>query len=162
MRLMILLMMLVCSGGYANPALEQLNTLLAQKEQNTQVKHQVSAKLKDLQENYYFIFIYRSTCPHCHKFAPVLKDFTDTFQVATQAYSLDGESLSGFKAAPLSPELFQTFYASSGYKPVVPALFLVQKHTQQAYAVLFGEAAPYELARRVDELMGHIEEKFHE
>ena len=82
--------------------------------------------------------------------------------IRVRAFSLDNESLDGFDATPLTPELFQTFYVAGGYKPTVPALFLVNRHTLEAYAVLFGEATPYQLAKRVHELKQHIEEKFHD
>lgn len=155
-----LIMLLALNGAYANVALDELNGLLLQKTQKTQASSGQNARLKELKENYYFIFIFRSTCPHCHKFAPILKDFTDNFHVTIQSYSVDSESLPGFEAMPLTPQLFQTLYASGGYKPAVPALFLVNRHTLEAYAVLFGEATPAQLAERINELMQHIEEKF--
>lgn len=159
-RIVFFILFFVLNSAYANVALDELNGLLSKKEQKTVVTTHKDARLKDLQENYYFIFIFRSTCPHCHKFAPILKDFTDNFQVSIQSYSVDSESLPGFEANPLTPQLFQTLYASGGYKPAVPALFLVNRHTLEAYAVLFGEADPAQLAQRVNELMQHIEEKF--
>lgn len=148
--------------AYANVAVEQLNHLLAKKEGASEHLLPSSPVIKDLQENFYFVFIYRSTCPHCHKFAPVLRDFAEHFHVGVKAYSLDLNPIDGFKAEKLTPDLFQTFYMSGGYKPAVPALYLVNRDTLQAYAVLFGEATPYELAHRVNELITHIEEKFHD
>lgn len=146
---------------FANPALDDLQSLMHQKEK-TPITNTVSSKQKNLSENYYFVFIYKGSCPHCHKFAPVLKDFASQFQVNVLAYSLDNEPLTEFKGEPLTPELFQTFYVNGGYDPTVPALFLVNRHTLQAYAVLFGEAKDYELANRVNDLMLHIEERFHD
>ncbi len=76
------------------------------------------------------------------------------------AYSFDGGPINEFNSQPLTPELFKTFYVDSNYKPTVPALFLVNKHTFEAYAVLFGEASDYELSTRMDKLVAHIEERF--
>ena len=157
-----LLILFLLPTAYANVAVERLNHLLAKKEVVSGEQNQASPLIKDLQENYYLVFIYRSTCPHCHQFAPVLKDFSTHFHVDVKAYSLDGQPIKGFKANPLTSQLFQTFYVAGGYKPAVPALYLVNRDTLQAYAVLFGEATPYELARRINELMEHIEEKFHD
>ncbi|MCW8400507.1 type-F conjugative transfer system pilin assembly thiol-disulfide isomerase TrbB [Legionella sp. PATHC038] len=164
MMVRILLVLLLCIGkaSYANKAVDELNAMLVKKQApKTNVASQ-SSEIRDLSENYYFVFIYRSTCPHCHKFAPILKDFSNTFHIKVQGYSLDSESLEGFDGKPLTPELFQTFYVDGGFKATVPALFLVNRHTKEAYAVLFGEASPYQLARRVHELKQHIEERFHE
>lgn len=162
MRAIILSLVFVWSVFvHANPALDSLHRLLIKKEAGMQKDASSQKEVKDLSKNYYFAFIYRSTCPHCHQFAPTLKDFSQTFHIKVRAYSLDNAPLDGFSGAPLTPELFQTFYVGGGYKPTVPALFLINRHTKEAYAVLFGEASPYQLAKRVHELKQHIEEKFH-
>lgn len=156
------LLCMVSLSTFANVALDELNQILSKKQEHKAYVRAQHKKIQELREAYYFIFIYRSTCPHCHQFAPVLKDFVSHFHIPVEAYSLDGEPLDGFDAASLSPELFQTLYVSGDYKPVVPALYLVNRPTNQAYAVLFGEAEPAQLAKRVDELMTHLEEKFHD
>ena len=155
MRLLLIIIFLP-NLLYANIAIDQLNRSLEQKK-IISVKT-TSTRLKDLSQNYYLVFIYKSTCPHCHNFAPVLLDFTKTFAVEMKTYSLDQQSLAGLKAQTLSPELFKNFY--SDYRPVVPALFLVNTHTLQAYAVLFGEATPAQLANRIDSLLTRIEGNF--
>jgi type-F conjugative transfer system pilin assembly thiol-disulfide isomerase TrbB len=158
----LLLIGVLVKAAFANPALAELNALIAKKSQHEQQQQKVQNTIKELQEQYYFIFIYRSTCPHCHQFAPVVKDFSDTFHIPLRAYSLDGQPLIGLSAELLTPALFKTLYVSGGYKPSVPALYLVHKDTDEAYAVLFGEAQPVELAQRVDTLMRHIQEKYHD
>lgn len=147
--------------SYANIALDELNTLLAKKEKLTHVEKKNRDEIKDLSDNYYFVFVYKSTCPHCHKFAPILSDFSKSFHIKVTSYTLDGEPLDDFDGKPLTPSIFQSFYVDGGYKPTVPALFLVNRHTKEGYAVLFGEATPYQLAHRVYELKKHIAERFH-
>ena len=161
-RAILLAIVFLSQISYANVAVNELNLLLSKKEATKASVKNADPAIKDLSDNYYFIFIYRSTCPHCHNFAPILKDFSDTFHFKVHAYSTDSEPLDGFSADPLTPELFQKLYVAGGYKPTVPALFLVNRHTLDAYAVLFGESSPYQLARRVQELKQHIEEKFHD
>lgn len=160
-----ILLLLICTNtAFANVAADELNALLSKKESAKTHLSELKAQapeIKNISENYYFVFIYKGSCPHCHNFAPVLKDFTDSFHFKVTPYSLDNEPLPEFKGAPLTPELFQTLYVNGGYKPSVPALFLVNRHTLEAYAVLFGEAKDYELANRVSELMNHIEDKYH-
>jgi type-F conjugative transfer system pilin assembly thiol-disulfide isomerase TrbB len=156
----ILLLCFFYNISYANVALDQLNARLAAKSAVSQKANIESPLIKEISEHYYFAFIYRGDCPHCHNFAPILTDFANTFHVEVKAYHIDSKTLDGLNNQPLTPELFQTFYASGGYRPIVPALFLVNRDTLEAYAVLFGEAAPHELAKRVDELMQHIQERF--
>lgn len=161
-RLVIVILYFLTTHAFANVALDELTTLLNKKQEQYALDNLRKKRIQALRDQYYFIFVYRSTCPHCHQFAPILKDFTSYFNIPIQAYSLDGESLAGFDALNLTPELFLTLYVSGEYKPVVPALYLVNRPTNQAYAVLFGEAQPAQLASRVDELMSHMEEKFHD
>ena len=162
MRTIILLLCCLQSVAFANVAVEHTISQLALKEQVQTKAAPTSPLLKELSENYYFAFIYRGDCPHCHQFAPVLQDFARTFHVSIDAYSIDGGTLDGIQGKPLTPNLFQTFYVSGGYKPMVPALFLVNRDTLQAYAVLFGEASPYQLARRINELMQHLQGRFND
>lgn len=156
------ILVMLSASAMANQALDELNALLAKKQTSTALATpNVTSEIKNLSDNYYFVFIYKGTCPHCHNFAPILSDFAKTFKIQIQPYSLDSTPLVEFDAQPLTPELFQTFYVASGYKPAVPALFLVNRHTDEGFAVLFGEATDVELARRVHELVKHIEEKYH-
>lgn len=160
--LLILMLCILTTHSFANVALDELNMLLSKKQEQYASNNVKNKRIKELRDNHYFIFVYRSSCPHCHQLAPVLKDFTSYFNLPVESYSLDGESLNGFDSSNLTPEMFQTLYVSGDYKPVVPALYLVNRPTNQAYAVLFGEAQPVQLAQRVDELMSHLEEKYHE
>lgn len=160
MRFMLLLLCLFTTLANANVAVDELNTLLAHQTGNH--AEDASSERRDLSDNYYLLFIYRATCPHCHQLASVLADFAQTFKVDVDAYSVDGKPLAGFSGRRLSPELFHTLYLNGGFKTAVPALFLVNRHTLQTYAVLFGEASPYELAARLHELMQHIKEQFND
>ena len=121
-----------------------------------------SSRLDELRNNYSLIFIFQSTCPHCQQLAPVVHDFAHTFQIELKAYSLDGQTLDSFAVQALPADLFQSLYVVGGFKTVVPALFLMNRHTLQTYAVLFGEAQPYQLANRINELMQHIEESVYD
>lgn len=159
---LFILTMLFTQISQANPALDDLHRILNKKQRVTITVNKTAnqATLHKIREDYYFIFIYKGACPHCHKFAPTLKDFATTFGFEIQAFSLDHKPLKEFQGTPLTPELFQTLFIGGGYKPAVPALFMVNRYTLETYAVLFGEARAYELASRVHELIGHIEEKF--
>ena len=159
----IFLLLIFFKGAHANVAVDELNALLAKKNKSlvtaSQTNHSTEME-KNLRDNYYFIFVYKGACPHCHNFAPTLKDFASTFHFKVRAYSLDNQPLDAYQGLPLTSALFNTLFIAGGYKPQVPALFLVNRHTLDAYAVMFGEAMPYELANRVKELMDHIEEKY--
>ena len=160
MRYVFLLYCCLSGISYANVALDQLNARLAEKESMRGQVKSVSPALKELSEHYDLVLIYKGNCPHCKHFAPILKDFSNTFKVRLKAYHLNGETLTDLNSESLTPKLFQSFYTTGGYKPIVPALFLLNKETLEAYPVLFGEASPYELAKRVNELMQKLKERF--
>jgi len=160
MKKVLIVLLFFVQGAYANVALDQIKESLNKASQKQEQKIAANRSIKDLQQHYYFVFFYRSTCPHCHKMAPVIKDFTESYQIPLQAISTDGGDIAGLKGERMTAEMFRTFFVSAGYKSMVPATFLVNRETNQAYAVMFGEATPYQLATRVDELMRHIKEQF--
>lgn len=161
-KVLMIVFLLFAQSLYANQALNELNLITKEKSAIQNAKFTHSKELDDLQKNYELIFIHRSNCPHCHQFAPVLDDFSRTFSINVKAYSVDGGQLAPFESEKLSSEHFRTFFLSSGFKPIVPALFLLNKETFTAYPVLFGEAEPYQLASRISELMEHIKEQFND
>lgn len=158
-RLLLIAALFLSVPSWSNQALKELNQMLSGKP-DLGLQAEAKQELRRLQEDYYFILIYKSNCPHCHNFAPILADFSKHFKVEVKSFSIDGGKLSPFQGEALPPELFRTFFLSSGFKPIVPALFLVNSKINQAYPVLFGEAQAYQLANRVHELMSHIKEQF--
>jgi len=113
--------------------------------------------LNDLKNHYRFVFFFRSTCPHCHRFTPVLKDFASFYDVPIRAYSLDGPDLDNLHARKMGAAQYRKYFLSGNFKAVVPALFLQDTTTLQTYAVMFGEAPPWLLAGRMNALLKHIE-----
>ncbi|MCF6768410.1 conjugal transfer protein TraF [Thiotrichales bacterium 19S11-10] len=156
-KVIIIILIVLTQNIFANKPEDQISALLSQhhKSSVTQVKsHSSTHELDD----YVFIFFYRSTCPHCHQLAPVLKDFANYYQVKVISYSTDGGELDGFKGKKMTSKNYQDYFLAGGFQAVVPALFLQNKYTDQAYPVLFGEAEPYQLAQRMAELLSHIKE----
>jgi len=155
--LLSLLLLLISFNSQANIAANQINEIL--KESSAQSKPEKPHSLKVL-EDYYFIYVFKSTCPHCHKFTPVIHDFVKTYQLELHSYSIDGGTIAGLKSSPMPADLFDTLFINAGYKPVVPALFLVNAQTNQVYAVLFGESTPVGLVSRLSELLEKIKEQY--
>lgn len=148
--------------SFANVAVDQINALLTHKPATSSAYHKKEPKLlQDLQKDYYFVLFYRSTCPHCHKFVPILKDFSKYYDLKIVAYSTDGGDLDDLHGKRMTAEEYRQYFLQGGFKAVVPALYLQNKYTDQVYPVLFGEATPYQLSERINELMTHIEEQTH-
>ena len=49
--------------------------------------------VRSLAATHGLIFIFRSDCPYCHRFAPILKRFEEEFGMTVFAVSLDGRGL---------------------------------------------------------------------
>jgi len=160
------LCMAVCLQGEANMPSRQIDSLLNQangERKANQVSLQsgrtLSPDLQNLQQNFKLVLFFRSTCPHCHHFVPVLKDFVNYYHLRLSAYSTDGPSIDGIQSQKMSANEYKDYFVQGGFRAVVPALFLQNIHTGQTYAVLFGEATPGQLALRMNQLLKHIQEK---
>ena len=154
-------LLLWLSTTMANVPSAQIKTVLkkAKASEHHVVKEPIA--IEDLQHNYFFVVFFRSTCPHCHHFIPVLKDFAHYYGVKIKAYSVDGPDLDNLHSTKMTGSEYKDYFLQGGYKAVVPALYLQNKHTDQVYPVLFGEAKPYQLAKRMNKLMKDIEARYH-
>src|SRR3990167_11228890 len=103
-----------------------------------------------------FVLFYMQSCPHCQRFDPILKAFSDDHHIAVLAYTLDGKSLPSFPNSfnPTQTELLKFFPTQN---PVVPTLFLMDQQTHHIYPVFQGEASRYQLSQRYSLLKNKIE-----
>ncbi|MDA7742526.1 conjugal transfer protein TraF [Francisellaceae bacterium] len=159
--LLILALMVSINTSFANVAADQINSLMQAKNNRAESSAKVPNTIKQLQSDYEFVLFYKSTCPHCHKFVPVLNDFARFYDIKIIAYSTDGGDIDGLQGKKMTADEYRQYFLQGGLKAVIPALYLKNKFTDQVYPVLFGEAQPYQLAQRVNELMKHIEAQPH-
>lgn len=159
MRKILLVLAFVSHVCMANVAVDEINHIISLKQQYAQTEPSFKSRQKDeFLADYDLIFIFRSTCPHCHKFSPVLKDFSDSFGMNVRAYSFDGPGIKEFESKPLTKELLQDLFLDAGIKTVVPALYLAHKKTSETYPLLFGEATPAQLAIRISSVVQKIKD----
>lgn len=125
-----------------NNAARQVENDLVSKKENIAI--QKLAKTSGL------FFFYRSSCPYCVRFAPILKDFAETYGLTVIPITTDGISL---------PE-FPNSYADKGQAAkfqvkVEPALFIVNPYTHQAIPVSYGLTSEADLKRRILNIAEH-------
>ena len=113
-------------------------------------------KTDEANTRFAFVLFYMQSCPHCQRFDPILKAFSDDHHIAVLAYTLDGKSLPSFPNSfnPTQTELLKFFPTQS---PVVPTLFLMDQQTHHIYPVFQGEASRYQLSQRYSLLKNKIE-----
>ena len=103
--------------------------------------------------NYAFVLFYRATCPHCERFAPIVKAYANAHHVFVYAYTLDGKILRDFPQSIVpTRQIFDTFFHSP-LGITVPRLFLVFVNSLAIYPVSAGELSYGQLSDRMGELL---------
>ncbi len=94
------------------------------------------------------VFFFLSTCPHCQRFAPIVKQYASSHHQKLYAFSLDGGTLPRFPhPLPATRAIRQTFL---GQGPVVaPMVFLINVKTLQMIEVAQGEESAAQFSQAV-------------
>ena len=106
-----------------------------------------TAAVRQLAATHGLVFVFRSDCPFCHRFAPVLKRFAQTHGLTVLAVSLDGGSLPEYPNARPDNGIAARLNARA-----VPALYLTQPSRREFRPVGFGLMSDTDLLERIAEL----------
>ena len=90
------------------------------------------------------IFVFRSDCPFCHRFAPILKRFEQEFRLTVLAVSMDGGTLPDYPDARPDNGIAARLNATA-----VPALYLTAPARREIRPVGFGLMSMSDLLERV-------------
>jgi conjugal transfer pilus assembly protein TraF len=111
-------------------------------DRETQSKQE--AHVRALASTHALIFVFRTDCPYCHRFAPILRRFEQTYGLRIYAVSLDGGGLPDFPEPRHDPAL-----AARLAPEAVPALYLTEPARRSIQPVGFGLLAFNELLERI-------------
>lgn len=100
-------------------------------------------------------FFFRSTCPYCQKFAPILKDFADKYQITVLPISLDGIGLREFPDFKTDQGQAQKFNVT-----VEPSLFVVDPKLGKAIPVSYGLMSEDALQQRIYDIATQFNGEF--
>ena len=89
-------------------------------------------------KGYALVLFFDSTCPHCQKFAPVVKDISNQYGISVYPFSFGGTLPSFPHPTPVTKSIYATYYGTS--KPFYPVMFLQNVNTMQFYLVAKGDA----------------------
>lgn len=109
-----------------------------------QLRDQQAKTIRALAKTHGLFFFFRSDCPYCHKFAPVLKRFEQEFGLTVFAVSLDGGGLPEYPT-PLTDNGMATNLKVS----VVPAIFLAVPGTREITPIGYGVMAETDIVERI-------------
>ena len=141
----------VHQNARANVVSDSINSAIQNKNVITDVSNHSQEKYHDfdsVNRKFSFVLFYRSTCPHCQRFAPVLSQFAADYGFRVYSYSTDGQALPEFpNSMPMTTQVEQTFFSSPNIE--VPSLFLINVKTMKAYLVDQGEMSYADLQNRM-------------
>jgi len=106
-----------------------------------------STSIASLGQDHVLLFFYRSDCPYCHAFAPVLQAFRDRHGIRVVAVSIDGGPLPGFADARADNGIATTLQVTQ-----VPAVYLAQPFTGQITPIGFGILSESQLLERITQV----------
>ena len=102
------------------------------------------AAVRQLATTHGLVFVFRSDCPFCHRFAPILKRFAQQHGLAVLAVSLDGGALPEYPDARTDNGVAARLNARA-----VPALYLTQPSRREFRPVGFGMMSDTDLLERI-------------
>lgn len=100
--------------------------------------------IKALAATHGLVFVFRGDCPHCHRFAPILKRFEQEFGFTVLAISMDGRAIPEYPNARPDNGMAARLNATA-----VPALYLTAPATRQIVPVGFGVMSMTDLVERI-------------
>ncbi|MES2353136.1 MAG: conjugal transfer protein TraF [Pseudomonadota bacterium] len=100
--------------------------------------------VSELAQTHGLFFFFRSDCPYCHRFAPVLKRFEQTYGIRVFPISLDGRGLPEFPVSVTDNGIAARLNVTT-----VPALYLATPLAKEIQPIGFGVMAESEIAERI-------------
>jgi conjugal transfer pilus assembly protein TraF len=97
-----------------------------------------------LARDHALLFFFRSDCPYCHAFAPILASFRARYGIRIVAVSVDGGGLAEFPDFRRDNGIATTLNVTQ-----VPALFIAQPFAGRITALGFGVLSDGELLERI-------------
>jgi len=109
-----------------------------------EIKKKEEVVIRELAKKSGLFFFYRSTCPYCVRFAPIVKDFADSYGISVIPITTDGIALPEF------PHSFQDQGQAKKFNVTVePALFVVNPYTHKAIPLAYGLISQADLKNRI-------------
>jgi len=107
-------------------------------------KQRTKKVIQNLSQDYGLFFFYSSSCSYCHKFAPIVRYFSEMYGWKVLAISLDGGAIDEFPDAIPDNGLAQKWNIQA-----LPSLYAVNPETEHVIQVAHGMASIDEMENRI-------------
>jgi conjugal transfer pilus assembly protein TraF len=111
-------------------------------------------KLLQAAQQWGLVFFFRGTCPYCHKFAPLLRQFAEHYGFRIVDVSLDGGGLPEFPNPQPNNQAAENLRVEA-----VPAVYLVNPRTRQVVPAVFGLVGWSDLVQRLIYALDHANDQ---
>ncbi len=131
--------------GNAHPWYQEIS----QKEQ----ERNLTKKLHQLSQTYGLFFAFKQSCPYCHRFAPVIAQFAQTYGFEVKGISADGGKIEGI------PNVSKDNGALAVINPegIYPALFLANPKTMEVIPIAWGMVTNEQLLNNFATILPQLE-----
>lgn len=125
---------------------------LAKQVEYDQIHVKEEGIVREFAKNYQLYFFYKSTCPYCQRFAPILKDFAQSYGFNILPITMDGISLPEFSDSYVDQGESQIYNVT-----VEPTLFAVNPITHKALRIATGLTSQSEIKKNIIALLTNFE-----
>lgn len=139
-----------------NYNLQHPTSELAKRVEKDELLYKVKEAINYVSQKYGLFYFYKSDCPYCDKFSPILSDFSKRYGLHILPISLDGKPNKFFTNFKIDNGIANKWNVSH-----VPALFAVSPENDQVIPIAFGLASQIELQQKFVSLYDHIKEQNH-
>lgn len=106
----------------------------------------VKQTVQQINERYGIFFIFKSGCPFCHKYSPILKSFQNKYGIVIMPISMDGGGLPEWKDFVVNKGQIERMGMEIS---AVPATILFDKETKELIPIGFGALSHTDLESRI-------------
>lgn len=106
----------------------------------------IASTIKNINDRYGIFFLFRSDCPHCHRYSPILKSFQVKYGINIMAVSMDGGAITGWDKIMINRGEIEKMGIAV---KAVPATILFDKETREVIPVGFGVLSHSDLEERI-------------
>ncbi len=136
-RILLIVTLVLSMSAYSFSSQVWVATLNNSKQSQVNTNLQGNSLVTRFQNEYQLLFVYSSTCPYCHKFAPILAQFAQDNNLMVASLTANGGIITPFNDSKYDPDRISSLGVNT-----YPTLLAINKRTKATYSINQG-AIPY-------------------